>query len=87
MFDYMNVKVDNMLSEERMCCLTLDEMSIQSAVVYDITVGDITVGQNWGMPIYQNIRSLITCTITHDKWPIKQMEADFFFFLLHRQLN
>jgi DNA transposase THAP9 len=40
-FDYMKIKVDHMLQEERLCCLTLDEMSIQSAFEYNVSLGEI----------------------------------------------
>lgn len=40
-FDYMQLKVKEMKEEERLCCLTLDEMSLTSKYEFDPSSGDI----------------------------------------------
>ena len=40
-FKYLAVKVNNLCEEERVCCLTLDEMSITPSIEYDASSGQL----------------------------------------------
>nr|XP_054757276.1 uncharacterized protein LOC129263389 [Lytechinus pictus] len=40
-FDFLKLKVEGMHPDERLCCLTLDEMSLTSSVEYDAGGGDL----------------------------------------------
>lgn len=51
-FELLKLKVDGLTKEERLCCLTLDEMSLTQKVEYDVTsghlVGDVTLPRHCG---------------------------------------
>lgn len=51
-FDFLQLKVEALRSEERECCLTLDEMAIKPGVQYDVSSscmrGDVTLPDHQG---------------------------------------
>ena len=51
-FELLKLKVQGLTKEERLCCLTLDEMSLTQKVEYDISsgelVGDVTLPRHFG---------------------------------------
>lgn len=44
MFDFLTLKVEGVRPEERLCCLTLGEMSLTPSVEYDAGSGNLTGG-------------------------------------------
>lgn len=61
-FDFLQLKVDAMRQEERECCLSLDEMSIQPATQYVSNVscrrGDVTVPGHSGVATHALVVTL-----------------------------
>lgn len=53
MFDILKLKAEQMAPEERMCCLSLDEMSITSKIEYDMQqkslLGKVTLDGHSGI--------------------------------------
>ena len=52
-FDFLKLKVEGMRPEERICCLTLDEMSLTSSIEYDASggnlMGSVTLPEHTGI--------------------------------------